>query len=741
MPQVIDELVTILGFDMDSRAGTVLGKFNKGIDSIAQNARQASMAVVAASAAVSYFVVQLNKASGEVEKLGRVTGISTDTIQEMSFAMEQVGGNAASMKSDLVSLMLSMNSPIPGEFNEGLFLLGISTKKANGELKNVDDVLLDIADKMQGMSKQKQMQWGNKIGISKDTIMLLQEGRGEIERLRKQAAQIPVIIDPENLKNAREFNRQISLIGRVFSFLGQTVASAAGPAIKDIVAGLMEWLKINKELIQSGLKAFINGVVDGFVKFTEVVRLVIGFVSELLPGLGDLTKAITATEAVSILVFSALTALAIPLVVLISQFLLIGAVVAAAGLIINDFVVYLEGGESVIGELIQKVTELWKVFGEKFPAMADFLGEFFGVLKTFASFLKDTFFVVLDKFVELLKLVGKGWGLIAGLAEKGLESLGFGDDEEILAPKIQEVTKKVKTEIIPEAKKMIEPMQKPVASMWSKIQDWTFGKIQKTVEAIQPPKKKIQEKIEAIREPVKVAQEKIKEPMKVVQEKIKEPMARVDKIQEKLQAPIVQIKEKIKEPIAKMREKAQVPIVNIQEKIKEPMAKIQEKIKEPVARVGKIREKLQAPIIKIQEKIKEPMTKVAKIQEKIQEPMVKVAPIHEKLQALIFKIQEKIKEPVGKMQIGILTEMAKNATTELKKLNINGNVSKNIEAVSAPIAPVSTQNNTTSEQNIVNNVDITVTGNNAPAVASEVSYKLKTALYPLYPGGLAPAVQ
>ena len=115
--------------------------------------------------------------------------------------------------------------------------------------------------------------------------------------------------------------------------------------------------------------------------------------------------------------------------------------------------------------------------------------------------------------------------------------------------------------------------------------------------------------------------------------------------------------------------------------------------------------------------------------------------IKEKLQTLISKIQEKVQESTGKMQIEILTKMAKNAIAELKKLNVDGNISKKIEAVSAPIAPVSTQNNSTSEQNIVNNVDITVTGNNAPAVAAEVSNKLKTALSQLYPGGLAPAVQ
>jgi len=717
MPQVIDELVTILGFDMDSRAGTVLDKFNKGVASVAQHAKKASVAVVAASTAVSYFVVQLNKASDEVEKLGRVTGISTDTIQEMTFAMEQVGGNAATMQSDLVSLMSSMNSPIPGEFNQGLFLLGISTKKASGELKNVDEVLLDIADKMQGMSKQKQMQWGNKIGISKDTIMLLQEGRGEIERLRKQAQQIPVIIDPENLKNAREFNRQISLIGRVIGFLGQTIASAAGPAVKDIVSGLMEWIKVNRKLIQSGLKAFINGIVEGFAKFADGIRLVRSFFGELIKGagkvipgfdkfvtvLGDVSEAITATEAVSVVVFSALTALAIPLVFLTAQFLVFASIIAAVGLIIDDFVGFLKGSESVTGELIKKVTELWGVFGDKFPAMADFLGELATAFVSFASFLKDVFFVVLDKFIDLLGLVGKGWGLILDLAEKGLGAIGFGDDDEIIEGKVQEITKTVKTEIIPGVKQIVAPMQEPVESMLGSVRDSIFGKIHDFFGDSQGSEQNIQAKI---KEPLK----KIQEPIVKIQEKIKEPVIQA---QEKIKAPIAQIQEKIKVPMAQ--------VVKAQEKIQKPIIKIQENLKGPIT---KVQERLQEPITKIQEKSREP---VAQIQEKLQKPMA--------------ILQENIQVPNIQVIMNMVSKITDKVMSEVKELNMNGSISKTIEAVSAPISPISTNNNSTSEQNIVNNVDITVTGNNAPAVASEVSSKLKTTLQRIYPGGLAPAIQ
>lgn len=643
MPQVIDELVTILGFDMDSRAGTVLNKFNDGIDTVTRYANNASIAIVAASAAISYFTLQLNKASDEVEKLGRVTGISTDTIQEMSFAMEQVGGSAATMNSDLVSLMMSMNSPIPGEFNQGLFLLGISTKKASGELKSVDEVLLDIADKMQGMTKQKQMQWGKKIGISKDTIMLLQEGRGEIERLRKQAAQMPVIIDPESLKNAREFNRQISLLSRIFGFLGQTIASTAGPAFKDLVTSFAEWTSKNKEMISLGLLAFINGVADGFKRFSDVLVVVFDVVIDLIPGLDGLTESFTAVEVISGLVLGILTALIIPLAALAVKFLLIGGIVAAVGLIFEDLVVHLRGGESAIGELIKKITEMWEVFGQKFPAMADFLEEFWGVLKSFASFLKDVFFYVLDRFIEMLGLVAKGWGLLADLAEKGLKKLGFGDEAQVMEVKIKEVVETVRP-FVDKGREKIQEVIEPVAPILEKARDKVFQKIQQVVEPIQ-------ETIEPVRKPIQAVQEK----------------ARV----------------------------AQEPVRMIQRTIEETVKTIRES-KEPA-----------------------------------QNNDVSIA------SNIIGNFGAHVKEADGAINgfIQMVTGSIGLVKTELSKLNL-----ADIN-ISSPIATVQQNSAQPIEQNVTNTVRINITGDNAPAVASEVSSRLETMLYQIYPGGLAPAVQ
>ncbi len=760
MATVIDELVTILGFDMDSRAGATLDKFNKGINSITSFAKTASIAITATAASLSYFVLKTTKASDEIEKLGRVTGISTDTIQEMSFALEQVGGSVSTMHSDLEKLMMSMNSPIPGEFNQGLFLLDISTKKASGALKTVDEVLMDIADKMQGMTKQKQMQWGAKIGISKDTIMLLQEGRGEIERLRKQAAQMPVIIDPENLKNAREFNRQLSLLSRIFGFLGQTIASTAGPALKELVTSFAEWTSKNKEVITSGLLVFIEGVTDGFSRFADVVNVVFTAISDLIPEMNGLTDAFTAIDVISGLVLGVLVALSIPLAILAAKFLLIAGVVTLFALAIEDLVVYLRGGNSAIGELIKKVTEMWEVFGQKFPAMADFLKEFWDVLGTFASFLKDVFFYVLDKFIKLLGLVAKGWGLLAGLAEKGLKKLGFGDDKPVLEVKIKEVIEEAKP-YVAKAQKVVREVIEKVEPIITKKRDAIFERMQEVVEptkksdrgiieeevprnsmlllvavvkdgirkAMQPTKTAIhpvQEVIKPVKETVKpvkeTVKEVIKEVIKPVKETVKETVKEVIKpVKETVKEVIKPVKETVKEVIKPVKE----VIKPVKETVKEVIKPVKETVKEVIKPIRAVRETIREIMQPVKEKIQETTREPTRAVQKTIEEVVQ--PSHKKMIPSPFDVLESF---IKASPFGVLESF-------IKKNNTNN-------LASSPIATQPITNTTTSsnqQTDVKNTVNIEITGDNAPAVASEVAHTLNTTLYQLYPGGLAPAVQ
>ena len=466
MATVIDELVTVLGFEVDGKAANTVNKFGKSIDTVVTYAAAASAALLAAAGSVMYFAERNADAAGELYDLSKVTGIATDTLQELAFAQEQCGGSAESMTSDLQGLLASMSSPIPGEFNQALAMLGIATRDASGELRNVDDVLMDVSDSMQGMSAQDQLQWGDKIGLSKDTIRTLQSGRAEIDALRKQAQDIPTIVSEENLKNAKLLSTQLKLVGRVIEYIGQTIASAAGPAIKEVVSSMTEWLGKNKEFIQSGLKAIVEGIVRGFTTFWDILGRMNDAVSKLLPDISGFTGLLTDADAVAKVITGALIALSAALAILAVNFIIanapifaLGAAIAAVGLIIDDFLTFLDGGDSVFGDFVdwlssgvEWVKALSSAFAEAYPGIAAFfsaIADFFSnnifapfieTITVVLGLLKEVGAIIVGQLIDNFKTMGKIVAFVfngivgniksvLGLADKFLGLLGFGDDE------------------------------------------------------------------------------------------------------------------------------------------------------------------------------------------------------------------------------------------------------------------------------------------------------------------------
>lgn len=446
MPTVIDELVTILGLDIASGVAAKVQKFNAGLDGVTRFAGWAGAALTAAAGSIAYFVERASQAAAEIDKFRQLTGISTTVLQGFQFAVEQVGGSADVLTGDLMSLTKGMSSPIPGEFNHALFMLGINLRKAGGEAKTADEVLLDIADRLKGMSTIQQIQWASRIGLSNDTILLLQEGRGEIERLIQQAKDIPTIVGPQQLKDAREFVIQLQMVRRIFTYLGQEVSSAAGPAMRAIVGNFSDWLKLNNEFIQSGLRNFIDGVVEGFSRFGHIISTVRNEVEHYLPQAGKFIEVLTGTQTISAVVFATLSALVGVLVLMGIKFAAVAASILAAALVFEDFLTYLRGGNSAIGELIKWVDKMYDQFSKKFPAITD-------VLKSFAAVIKGVVVISIDAVTKSVKLLWEGLKMMGGAlswildkVEGGLSFLGFGSGSN-MSPLTQDVMNEIASKV------------------------------------------------------------------------------------------------------------------------------------------------------------------------------------------------------------------------------------------------------------------------------------------------------
>jgi hypothetical protein len=420
---VVDELVTILGIDLDAAALSKLDAFNKGMEKAEKFAIKAAVAVTAATTAFTYWLKTTSKNSESLVRLSDMTGVSTDEIQKLSYSVEHLGGSADSLKNDILNLQKTMTSPIPGQFNENLLMLGVATKNSQGGVRAVADVVDDLAERFGKMNSQQALQWGSKLGLSQDTIRLLQQGREGVDKLKKQAEQLGGIIPNEALRQSIKFNQGLKDIW--FSLKGITaqIGLALLPSLSRGIDKFREWLKVNQEIIKLRLGEFISGASVGLERFWNVLvkikNVATEYVQKIFAALGITTDLKNVSEGLTAGLTIGLLAILGIWSAMHSSIALVIAATTAVGLVIEDIISFFSGGKSVIGEFFES-------FEEHFPALYDFFG-----------WLKDMIGSGLVAAFKLLGSISKGvlqgikdlLGDIMKIVEWVLKKAGFGTEE------------------------------------------------------------------------------------------------------------------------------------------------------------------------------------------------------------------------------------------------------------------------------------------------------------------------
>lgn len=438
---IVDELVTLLGLKTDPKAERNAKGFNKLLDGVTKMAVKAGTALVALQGATTAWVSTTANAVDAGGKLADSIGVSYESLQELGFATERAGGSVSELNSDLVNLTQSMASPIPGEFNQNLALMGISVRKANGELRSADDVLGDLAGKFENVNAIQAQQLGKKLGLSQSTIKLLQQGQDGIAGLRAEARALGAVVPEEAKKDAADYVDAITNIKAALTGISRIAAMSIAPAMKDAMVLVQKFLATNRQLIRSGLTDFAKGVTEGFSRFFTAAKSVWDIISGLLGPVGDFIGGMDRADVVTGLVATALSLVAGIGAIFAAKFIAIGAAVGGALLVLEDLLTWFRGGDSVIGRFVdsslEKVHAFIETFKSEFPALADFIETVFtkigevmsGVfemaltaIKGTIEGMKDAIFGVFDSIKNL------GMGALEGL-ESAASWLGFGKEE------------------------------------------------------------------------------------------------------------------------------------------------------------------------------------------------------------------------------------------------------------------------------------------------------------------------
>lgn len=329
---VIRDFMVALGFDVDN-AG--LGKMQDAMKGVELKAKTLTAALGAMAVGA---VIAVRQTASELDKLyfsSQRIGASATNINAFSNAISQMGGSAESAIGTLESLAEKMRNS-PG-YEGMLGGLGVSTKDANGAMRDRVDVMKDLSGVLAKMPSYQANAYANALGIDQNTLLAMRDGKFVSNMEKYQKIQKELGMDDDLTKSGNEFMTEYRDLTMITKTGFQVIVMQVGKALIPI-------LRLLNTMIQAGIHAFSQ--LNPQIKEGLAVGLRFGMLTIVLGGFiktfGLLFKFIPMLK--SLIGFVKILRLAF----LASPIGIVLALVAAIGLLWDDYRTWKNGGKSLI---------------------------------------------------------------------------------------------------------------------------------------------------------------------------------------------------------------------------------------------------------------------------------------------------------------------------------------------------------------------------------------------------------
>ncbi|CAM7644859.1 Phage tail tape measure protein [Citrobacter portucalensis] len=316
----------------------------------------------------------------------RETGLSVEGLQELGRVAELNGSSMEAVTSSIGEMTMRIGEFIStgeGEMADIGKRLGLQFKDASGNVKDATQTFIELSDKMRSMSQAEKFSVLDKMGIDRSMVQMLSLSREELDKSLKQARDWGVVTT-EQTDAAAEFNNSLKDLRMGYSSVSTQVALSFLPMLKDIIDGMREWLHANADLIKNGLH-----------HLGEIIFSVAGMIRRLLPLIGLATAGFVIWKIAAIGLRTVLSTIFSPV-------LLITAAIVGILLVIDDLVVAMQGGKSVIADFFM---DTWGI--DIVPALKAAKA----ALMAFIDYAINVFKPLADAIASMFKMV---WHLITG---------------------------------------------------------------------------------------------------------------------------------------------------------------------------------------------------------------------------------------------------------------------------------------------------------------------------------------
>ena len=382
-----------------------LKETDKSADNVGQSLKTllatglGAITAIASFAGIASGIFNTALYSDELAKNSKLLGENINDLAAYQDLATKAGGSA----DGLTSIFKNLNGQISEFALKGTSetlpyfqKLGVSLLDSEGKARKVSDILPELADSFEKLSKVESAGFGRKMGFDEGTITLLQSGRKALEENIKKQKEL-FSITKEQASVGEMFNDTMHDTKTAFRGLFLTIGGAVLPVLNFLL-----------------------------VKFQTIIVF--------LRNNGDLATGIFIAlgAAISFFLLPPLYKMAIAAALAFAPFYLIGALVAAQiilfGLLYDDIMTFLDGGKSAFGSLLgwlgftsDEIEALKNVFKNFGKIVSEILKKI-----TLENFLKSLDFTSdeIEKVQEAFSVMGKMIGAVLDWISKKFEGTG-----------------------------------------------------------------------------------------------------------------------------------------------------------------------------------------------------------------------------------------------------------------------------------------------------------------------------
>jgi hypothetical protein len=269
------------------------------------------------------------KLGDQFDKMSLRTGIAVENLSALSYAAQISGSDVMALETGLRFLARRTDEAGQGIgiAKDAFEKLGISVKRADGQLKPTMSLLKEAAEQMSKMTNETEQVsaamdiFGARSGPG--LLPLLKQGQGGIEELMKRAEELGLVISTKSAKAAADFNDRMLELKTSLSMASMEIGMTLIPILKplvekftEIIGKVKEWTSAHPKLTaEIGKFAAVLGpmmVVGGslMILAPTIAKITIA-VKALIPAVAGLSTAIYAAVPYLLLGAGALTAVAV----------------------------------------------------------------------------------------------------------------------------------------------------------------------------------------------------------------------------------------------------------------------------------------------------------------------------------------------------------------------------------------------------------------------------------------------